>query len=47
LRRDEPSAFDSWTPDPLSPYLEDLDLLADRTLEPDPQLPDLGPPLIR
>jgi hypothetical protein len=47
LRRDEPSAFDSWAPDPLSPYLEDLDLLAARTQEPDPQLPDLGPPLLR
>jgi hypothetical protein len=47
LAGDEPSAFDGWAPDPLSPYLEDLDLLAARTLQPDPQLPDLGPPLLR
>jgi hypothetical protein len=47
LRRDEPGAFDSWAPDPLPPHLEDLDLLAARTLEPDPQLPDLEPALLR
>jgi hypothetical protein len=47
LGRDEPSPFDSWAPDPLAPYLENLDLLAARTLEPEPDLPDLGPPLLR
>jgi hypothetical protein len=47
LARDEPGAFDSWAPDPLAPYLGDLDLLAVRTLEPDPDVPDLGPPLLR
>jgi hypothetical protein len=47
LRRDEPGAFDSWAPDPLPPYLEDLDRLAAQTLQPEPQLRDLDPALLR
>ena len=39
--------FDSWAPAPPAPYLEDLDLLAAVTLESDPGVPHLGPPLLR